>query len=280
MTEAVNFMQEQFQYVSSPHIAGVSYLSARMQEFTYSMHAHEEYSIGITLKGQQDFFSNGIYHKSQAGNVIFFNPEQPHDGCSGSETGLEYNMLYIPADTLTNLMLTFGQISQNKARLKSSMFQDDLLSLNLIGLFYNIQQPLSNLEEEAILLTMAQSVLRLGGGTPYAKRDLSRKDSLLLRAQDYILSNLEQKFSIDDISQAVNISKYHFIRLFNEQYGMTPHQYVINCRINRAKNQLENGDKASDIALDLGFADINHFNRQFRRVFGITPHQYQIQIFN
>lgn len=73
------------------------------------------------------------------------------------------------------------------------------------------------------------------------------------------------------------MSKYHFIRIFNEQYGMTPHQYVINCRLHRVKQQLKQGYQTTKIALELGFSDINHLNRQFRRVFGITPHQYQNQ---
>nr|WP_275138692.1 AraC family transcriptional regulator [Vibrio furnissii] len=74
------------------------------------------------------------------------------------------------------------------------------------------------------------------------------------------------------------MSKFHFIRLFNEQFGMTPHQFVLNCRVNRAKQALEVGDKASDVAIDLGFADVSHLNRKFKRVFGITPHQYQRQL--
>ncbi|WP_414830857.1 helix-turn-helix transcriptional regulator [Alteromonas sp. H39] len=74
------------------------------------------------------------------------------------------------------------------------------------------------------------------------------------------------------------MSKYHFIRLFNQQFGMTPHQYVLNCRINRARQALEMGNSVFDTAVDLGFADVSHFNRKFKRTFGITPRQYQRQL--
>ena len=49
----------QFQYISSDHLDGVKLLTARMKDFVYDKHAHEEYSIGVTLKGRQDFFSSG-----------------------------------------------------------------------------------------------------------------------------------------------------------------------------------------------------------------------------
>lgn len=86
-------MQEQFSYQKSAHTLGLSSFSARIKDFSYSKHAHEEFSIGVTCRGRQDFFSNGTFHKSQAGNVIFFNPEQVHDG-GGKD--MEYEMLYIP----------------------------------------------------------------------------------------------------------------------------------------------------------------------------------------
>lgn len=272
-------MQEQFQYHPSQHIHGVSAFSARMKEFSYDKHAHEEYSIGVTRKGRQDFFSDGAFHKSNAGNVIFFNPEQVHDGSAGTPSALEYEMLYIPAAILVDLMQSLGCVSADQARLGESLFHDEQLRYQVLHLSALMHQPMSSeLEEEAALLAIAQSVLRLGGGTLNPHQTFGRKDSLLLRAKEYILSHLHHKLSVDDIACAANMSKFHFIRLFNQQFGMTPHQYVLNCRINRAKLALEVGGKASDIALDLGFADASHFNRKFKRVYGITPNQYQRQL--
>lgn len=276
-----SIMQEQFQYLPSKHTYGLSAFSAQMKEFSYDKHAHEEYSIGVTRKGRQDFFSRGAFHKSNAGNVIFFNPAQVHDGCAGAHSALEYEMLYIPEATLMNMMRSLGQISVDQARLKLSLFHDELLRNQVLNLSQMMRQPkLSALEEEAALLSIAQSVIRLGGGSLNGSQRHSRKDILLLRAQEYILCNLHQKMSVDEICQTANMSKYHFIRLFNEQFGMTPHQYVLNCRINRAKQALEVGDKASDVAVNFGFSDVSHLNRKFKNIFGITPRQYQRQLAN
>lgn len=272
-------MQEQFQYLPSQHINGLSAFSAQMKEFSYDKHAHEEYSIGVTRKGRQDFFSDGVFHKSNAGNVMLFNPEQVHDGSAGARSELQYEMLYIPQATLINLMRSLGHISDDQARLKSSIFNDEVLRSQVLNLSQMMgQADLSALEEEAALLAIAQSVIRLGGGTFHSGHYQRRKDTLLLRAKEYILSNLSQKITVDEICQAANMSKYHFIREFNQQFGMTPHQYVLNCRINRAKQALHTGDKVSDVAVNFGFSDVSHLNRKFKKSFGITPHQYQRQL--
>lgn len=272
-------MQERFQYLPSHHTFGLSAFSAQIKEFSYDKHAHEEYSIGVTRKGRQDFFSDGRFHKSNEGNVIFFNPEQVHDGCAGASSELEYEMLYIPESTLLEMMRSLGQISRDQARLKSSLFHDEQLRDDVLQLSQIMREPkASALEEEAALLSIAQSVIRLGNGTLHNVQVHSRKDALLLRARDYILSNLDQKLTVDSISQTANMSKYHFIRLFNQQFGMTPHQYVLNCRINRARQALEMGNSVFDTAVDLGFADVSHFNRKFKKTFGITPRQYQRQL--
>ncbi|WP_462163036.1 AraC family ligand binding domain-containing protein [Pseudoalteromonas xiamenensis] len=272
-------MPERFQYLRSNHHEGLSTFSARITSFSYDKHAHEEYSIGVTRKGRQDFFSSGVFHKSNAGNVIFFNPEQVHDGCAGERTELEYDMIYIPEATLVNLMSTLGRFSKEQARLKMSLFHDIALRDQVLKLGQQMQQPSnSQLEEEAALLNIAQSVVRLGGGTLSEGRNNVRKDKLLLQAKDFIQDNLNTKLTVDDISNAASLSKYHFIRLFNEQFGITPHQYVLNCRLIRAKHAIERGEGALDVAVQFGFSDINHLNRKFKRVFGITPHQYQRQL--
>jgi AraC-like DNA-binding protein len=104
------------------------------------------------------------------------------------------------------------------------------------------------------------------------------KETLLLRARDYIHDNIEGDLSIDDLSRAAHLSKYHFIRLFRSQFGLTPHQYVINHRINRVREELAAGGSPTEVAQRFGFFDVSHMNRYFKRAYGLTPRQYQVQL--
>ena len=66
-----------------------------MSDFTYAKHAHEEYSIGLTLQGRQDFFCRNAFYKSTPGNILLFNPEDMiwSFRCRADS---EYVMLYPP----------------------------------------------------------------------------------------------------------------------------------------------------------------------------------------
>ena len=134
----------------------------------------------------------------------------------------------------------------------------------------------SKIEREAAVLQMAQSLVRLNGSLDLPALS-TRVDSLLLRAKDYILANIDNDIAIDDIAHAATMSKFHFIRRFREHFGITPHQYVLNCRINYARRALQVGRDATSVAVESGFADASHLNRNFKRVFGMTPKQFQLQ---
>ena len=98
----------QFQYKKSQHLQQVTVLEAKMHDFSYGKHAHEEYSFGVTLAGRQDFFAKGVFHRNLPGKVIVFNPDEAHDGHSGVDDALEYKMLYIHPKQLEPMLHCAG----------------------------------------------------------------------------------------------------------------------------------------------------------------------------
>jgi AraC-like DNA-binding protein len=268
-----------FQYINSKRLGSVTLLDATMSDFSYVKHAHEEYSLGVTLKGRQDFFCQNAFHRSPAGGVLLFNPEDVHDGHSGVVEHLEYVMLYVHPDEFHPLFQALGYSSRSPLRVKTPLLNHAILRQQILMLRHTLSH--SNhtiIEFEAGLIQIADSLIKLGGFTSTKADYVSRKDRLMLRAKDYILANLDQDIAIDDIAQAANMSKFHFIRLFRSQFGITPHQYVLNSRINLARRSLEAGLRASQVAVETGFCDSSHFNRHFKRIFGMTPKQYQSQL--
>lgn len=98
----------------------------------------------------------------------------------------------------------------------------------------------------------------------------------LQAALGYMTEHLNEKISISDISHSVYLSQYHFQRLFKKQTGVTPYEYLIHLRINRAKDLLVSTDASlEDIAASCGFSDSKNLIYNFKRVVHTTPNQYR-----
>ena len=97
----------------------------------------------------------------------------------------------------------------------------------------------------------------------------------LKRAIDYIQAGLAENISLEAMAAEVGISRFYFCRLFKKSTGITPHQYLIKCRIERAKVLLKQ-EKLSitDIAFEVGFSNQSHFTKHFKRLTGTTPKKF------
>ncbi len=97
----------------------------------------------------------------------------------------------------------------------------------------------------------------------------------LARAQRYIDHHLAERIGLADIANAACVSRYHFARMFRLSTGHSPMQYLLQRRIERARQLLLSGrHSVSTVAYELGFFDQSHFVNSFRRVTGATPGWY------
>ena len=102
----------------------------------------------------------------------------------------------------------------------------------------------------------------------------------LQQAIDFIQAHLDEKITLEAIAQHINLSVHYFCELFAQSMGTPPYRYVLQQRIERAKQLLKNQKELSltQIALDCGFANQSHFTKHFRKFSGMTPKSYRNQL--
>lgn len=244
--------------------AGITALSASITDFTYKKHSHKEYALGVTLRGIQHYNLDGSLQLSYQNGVMLFNPEQAHDGMAHDEAGLDYVMLYIEPQLLLEVIE-----KKDIVRFLTPVVYDYRLEQRILSLSNAI---LSEKDEDLcseLLLSLADGLIQTNLST-----DNKKDNALIRKAKDMLHTNLGNVPKLDEICKELDLSKFQFIRLFKANTGITPYQYFLNCKIERAKQLIEkNGDIYSAVA-ECGFVDLTHLNKHFKSVYGTTAFEY------
>lgn len=98
---------------------------------------------------------------------------------------------------------------------------------------------------------------------------------VLRRMEEYIYAHRDQNIALTELADVAHLSEFHFARLFKQTTGLSPHQFVIHERIERAKRFIAEGRLSlAQIAIKVGFSDQSQLQRHFKRLVGITPKRF------
>ncbi|HJR32827.1 MAG TPA: AraC family transcriptional regulator [Pseudomonas sp.] len=244
------------------------------REVCYSRHAHEHFSIGAITAGRSTYIHEQSQFEVAAGTVVLMNPGDVHACNPIDDQPWSYLMLYVETPWLTDLQHQLG-FSQDSAFRRFSITHNRDLELftglkNLYEVLVDQQQDVLCKHSAAVeFFTEVQQRLNP------VDQPLREANFKLERAADYIRDNCTQTLKLEDICEAAQLSPSYLIRAFKQHYGMTPHAFLINRRIQFARDRLRSGRLIADVALEAGFADQAHFQRAFKQHLAATPGQYR-----
>ena len=269
-------------YIWKPKaLDGIFLFKAQFKRFAYNKHTHREFAIGVVERGTPKCYHKGATQVVPSGAIITVNPGEIHTGEAATNKGYQYRMAYIPPEFISEFLHDLYGTGVSLAYFRSLVTFDNEISHSLLHALRLLDQKLHDLLEAQICFIQAIAELFMRYGQPqYSPQSLKQNPGVIRKACEFIHEKVSENISLEDISCAVGVSHFHFLRLFKATTGFSPHAYLIQRRIEIAKTLIEHGNSLVQAALEAGFSDQSHMTRRFKTTYGVTPGQYQKAIFS
>lgn len=252
-------------------------MQAHFKTHAFERHSHPTYAVGVTHTGVQTFNCRGALRASQYGDIILFNPDEPHDGSPGTEAGFGYSMLYLEP-TVLEAWLDPAAGTAASRYFKQPLVHDPAAAAVLCQALA-ASQPQETLRTETLLSAAMVRLLQCHGEfSGAATMCLDPGAARLVRVRDYMQTYFAQDLGVAQLAQQAGLSRVHFTRAFGQRFGVPPHIYLNALRLRHAQRALLSGQALAQVALDCGFADQSHFNRRFKGSFGVSPKAWLLQM--
>lgn len=252
-------------------LAGVTQMNAHFTDHAFERHSHETYSIGVTASGVQTFHCGGTLHASLRGDVILFNPDEPHDGQRGTQEGFGYSMLYVSQQVVDECRDKEAGLDM-AAYFSRPVVRDAAMGRALARAISAAGQAQESLRAEELTRSVLVRLLqRYGERRSSGDETRSAGMARMVCIRDYLRSHFDQDITVDALAREAGLSRVHLTRAFAQQFGVPPHIYLNAVRLERAQAGMLAGQSLAEVAAGCGFADQSHFSRRFKGSVGVAP---------
>lgn len=149
----------------------------------------------------------------------------------------------------------------------------------LLNKFFKIMMGNNALKNVYADLTFKELMIRLLQAQSLLALDINRAtNSVLQHLKDFVRKHITEKISLESLQKVAHMSKSSLTRMFKDELGVTPMEYVINQRLQHAKELLRMTKSVKESCFGAGFTDVNYFVRIFRRKEGMTPGAYVLSL--
>lgn len=243
-----------------PILDGLELFHAKNHTLDFPFHSHETFNISIILDQVYTTKLTDKYLQAPKGSIIITNPNEVHATICENKIGNSFFTFYIAPEILKSLNDNEDLFFEDKVIYDPFLFQE----------LYYLSENYKSVQvdfEKKLMLILKQLVRK------YSKERRLEKDYKIFKG--YIEENAFEKFSLEQTAKTFGLDKFKFLRLFKEETGLTPNNYIILKRIEKCKTLLQSNDDLLEIAVKTGFYDATHLCKHFKRLTGITPLAYK-----
>lgn len=236
----------------------------------YKPHFHSELSFGAVIAGETRASCGGHEMLLREGDLVLVAPHAVHACNPVAGRARSYHMLFLDEPWCGENVLALRGRSLMDACGDLSVIRDERLFAQYLELVTRLPSVCATAATAELQLLLTAAVERSrSASSPQQEAPLAG------RIKQALLESIESGATLDDVSHALRCRKETLIRVFRRTYHTTPHAFVNNTRIERAKQGLKAGGSIADVAVDLGFSDQAQLHRTFVSYTASTPGQYR-----
>ncbi|AJC80346.1 AraC family transcriptional regulator protein [Rhizobium etli bv. phaseoli str. IE4803] len=259
--------KNQFRMLRSA-LAGVEAVEAQTHH-SFSRHTHEQFGIGLVLSGAQTSLSGRGMVEAAAGDIITVNPNEVHDGAPIG-AARSWRILYFDPEIVTHLSREIGG-GAGRQEIPHPVIRNGAIAARFERLFGAVTGGgADGLLLEELLLQLVTDVIREDGD----REERPPVPASIRAARDLIDDDPLAAVSLADLARESGLSRFQVLRGFAKATGLTPHAYLLQARIHRARRLIAEGTPLAEAAFASGFADQSHMTRVFVRKYGLSPRLY------
>ncbi|MBS4046516.1 MAG: AraC family transcriptional regulator [Alphaproteobacteria bacterium] len=259
--------------------SGTEAVRAQFHAHAYDPHFHDQVLVGVTEQGVQQFRCRRAVHRSTPGRLIFMEPGETHDGEATAADGFTYAMLYFDPAWLRHSASLYANRETGETVFYFPRTLDDdaplaqavRLARGQIASAHS--QSGSRMACDAALDHVVALLAQRFAGAPAEKAMTAPRVAKL--AREAMDAGYDSDLGLEDLALAAGTDRFRLTRAFSAAYGLSPHAYLVQRRLNQARRLLSRGESPASVAAATGFADQSHLGRWFRRAFGMTPAAYR-----
>ncbi|MDP4525710.1 AraC family transcriptional regulator [Bacillus halotolerans] len=254
-----------------PHLKIEAYrFKGIMQKFPN--HFHDYYVIGFIEKGQRYLACQNQEYIINPGDLLLFNPRDTHSCEQIDGRTLDYRCINVMPDVMKKAVEEITGAGHLPYFSHHVLFRHELTS-SLQELHILISKERQALRKEELFLHLLEELIRRYSDVTFLNSIPEPSDEVKMVC-GFLEEHYAENVTLNDLSELTGWSKYHLLRSFTKQKGITPNSYLETIRINQAKKLLEQGVRPIDAAFQTGFSDQSHMTKFFKRQVGLTPKQY------
>ncbi len=252
---------------------------------TNDEHSHDSAEIVCILSGEQQFSVEGVVLDVSAGDIIILNPGVRHRSIVTNEEepalvffagftdfcfkNMPPNSIILPEGM--HVLHTKGQLRQNAIGLCLDMVAEQYT--HQIGQYFMQKSYLIQL----LMLIMRQILAPLEYNQTSCHFETYHKSYVVNEIRTYLNDHYTEKISLDLIAKNMYLSSAYISKIFKEETGEAPINYLIKLRLEKAREQLENHSESSvkTISTSVGYDDVYYFSKLFKKYYGKSPLNYR-----